>query len=203
MSVDLDEGGARESYAWLCLRLLGPVSAEVRGWEECWLDPPRYCFIAAYIPGLHLDLCLFSLLILARMSGNGSTMSSDTFKPLLLKLMNTPGKFTPEDTKLSMRHLATPGCVLPAQAGAFLAALKSSKIEHLPETLSAAAEVMREYAVHVPLDEPEVGAVDMVGTGGDGHNTFNVSTTAAIVAAGAGARVVKVSPLWIRGVLSD
>ena len=127
------------------------------------------------------------------MSTTSSAMSSDTFKPLLLKLMNTPGKFTPEDTKLSMRHLATHGCVLPAQAGAFLAALKSSKIEHLPETLAAAAEVMREYAVHVPLDEPDVYAVDMVGTGGDGHNTFNVSTTAAIVAAGAGARVVKVS----------
>ncbi|KAG9093021.1 anthranilate phosphoribosyltransferase [Ceratobasidium sp. UAMH 11750] len=120
-----------------------------------------------------------------------TTMSSDTFKPLLLKLINTPGKFTPEDTKLSMRHLATPGCVLPAQAGAFLAALKSSRIEHLPETLAAAAEVMREYAVHVPLADPDIPAVDIVGTGGDGHNTFNVSTTAAIVAAGAGARVVK------------
>ncbi|KAG9127269.1 anthranilate phosphoribosyltransferase [Ceratobasidium sp. 392] len=120
-----------------------------------------------------------------------TAMSSDMFKPLLLKLINTPGKFTPDDARLSMRHLATPGCVLPAQAGAFLAALKSSRIEHLPETLAAAAEIMREYAVHVPLAEPEVPAVDIVGTGGDGHNTFNVSTTAAIVAAGAGARVVK------------
>ncbi|KAF8752670.1 Anthranilate phosphoribosyltransferase [Rhizoctonia solani] len=91
-----------------------------------------------------------------------------------------------------MHHLATHGCVLPAQAGAFLAALKSSRIEHLPETLAAAAEVMRSYAVHVPLDDEHVPAVDIVGTGGDGHNTFNVSTTAAIVAAGAGARVVKV-----------
>ncbi|CAE6398712.1 unnamed protein product [Rhizoctonia solani] len=118
-------------------------------------------------------------------------MSSDSFKPLLLKLMNTPGRFTPDDTRAAMHHLATHGCVLPAQAGAFLAALKSSRIEHLPETLAAAAEVMREYAVPVPLADQDVCAVDIVGTGGDGHNTFNVSTTAAIVAAGAGARVVK------------
>jgi anthranilate phosphoribosyltransferase len=127
------------------------------------------------------------------MSVAPTTMSSDSFKPLLLKLINTPGKFTPEDTKVALHHLATPGCVLPAQAGAFLAALKSSRIEHLPETLAAAADVMREYSVRVPLADPEVAAVDIVGTGGDGHNTFNVSTTAAIVAAGAGARVVKVS----------
>ncbi|KAJ1303062.1 hypothetical protein OPQ81_011263 [Rhizoctonia solani] len=118
-------------------------------------------------------------------------MSSDSFKPLLLKLINTPGRFTPDDTKSAMHHLATPGCVLPAQAGAFLAALKSSRIEHLPETLAAAAEVMRAYAVRVPLADEDVPAVDIVGTGGDGHNTFNVSTTAALVAAGAGARVVK------------
>ncbi|CAE6447608.1 unnamed protein product [Rhizoctonia solani] len=118
-------------------------------------------------------------------------MSSDSFKPLLLKLITTPGKFTPDDTRAAMHHLATPGCVLPAQAGAFLAALKSSRIEHLPETLGAAAEVMRQYAVRVPLADEHIPAVDMVGTGGDGHNTFNVSTTAAIVAAGAGARVVK------------
>ncbi|CAE6436180.1 unnamed protein product [Rhizoctonia solani] len=118
-------------------------------------------------------------------------MSSDSFKPLLLKLITTPGKFTPDDTRSAMHHLATPGCVLPAQAGAFLAALKSSRIEHLPETLGAAAEVMRQYAVRVPLADEHVPAVDIVGTGGDGHNTFNVSTTAAMVAAGAGARVVK------------
>ncbi|CAE7103343.1 unnamed protein product, partial [Rhizoctonia solani] len=118
-------------------------------------------------------------------------MTSDSFKPLLLKLINTPGIFTSNDTRAAMHHLATPGCVLPAQAGAFLAALKSSRIEHLPETLEAAVEVMKSYSLHVPLADKHVPAVDIVGTGGDGHNTFNVSTAAAIVAAGAGARVVK------------
>ncbi|KAG9098608.1 anthranilate phosphoribosyltransferase [Ceratobasidium sp. 370] len=47
---------------------------------------------------------------MAATSTTPAAMSSDTFKPLLLKLINTPGKFSPEDTKLSMRHLATPGC---------------------------------------------------------------------------------------------
>ena len=53
---------------------------------------------------------------------------------------------------------------------------------------------MRSYSVKIDrleLGEGEV-VVDIVGTGGDGHDTFNVSTSAAIVAAGAGAIVCKV-----------
>jgi len=71
-------------------------------------------------------------------------------------------------------------------------ALKYSGKAHDDLIISAAAEVMREYATGVNLEGgDEDFVVDIVGTGGDGYNTFNVSTTAAIVAAGAGARLCK------------
>ncbi len=57
------------------------------------------------------------------------------------------------------------------------------------EEIAAMGTVMRERALRVPVDA--AGLVDTCGTGGDGQNTFNVSTTAAFVAAGAGARVAK------------
>lgn len=54
------------------------------------------------------------------------------------------------------------------------------------------AEVMREYAVDVPLVDEDVLAVDMVRTGGDGPNTFDVSKTVAMVITGVSARVIKI-----------
>jgi len=62
---------------------------------------------------------------------------------------------------------------------------------------------MRENALNLNIDglgSPPI--CDIVGTGGDGHNTFNVSTTAGIVASGAGARVFKVSQTKISPSLS-
>ncbi|MFP5391854.1 MAG: anthranilate phosphoribosyltransferase [Gammaproteobacteria bacterium] len=56
--------------------------------------------------------------------------------------------------------------------------------------IAAAAQVMREFSTKVPLADT-TGLLDIVGTGGDGANTFNISTTAMFVAAAAGARVAK------------
>ena len=125
---------------------------------------------------------------------------SSTFKPLLLKAANQPDTFTAEDARTCFKAVFESRDVSPAQIGAFLTTLYLNKLERTPRVLGAAATVLRENWVKVNLgvhsgDEKGL-VVDIVGTGGDGHNTFNVSTTAAIVAAGAGARVVKV---WVEG----
>nr|UDP83120.1 anthranilate phosphoribosyltransferase [Cyathus bulleri]UDP83138.1 anthranilate phosphoribosyltransferase [Cyathus bulleri] len=122
----------------------------------------------------------------------GTEYSQQTFKHLLNKLVQTPEYFSPNDLKLALNHLFTPDVVYPAQIGAFLTALHINRVERRPDSLAAAASVLRERALKADvLDRDGDFIVDIVGTGGDGYNLFNVSTTAAIVAAGAGARVVK------------
>lgn len=123
-----------------------------------------------------------------------SAFTAESFKPLLTKVVQTPEYFGPSDLKLALKHLFSPDVLHPSQIGAFLTALHINRLERRPESLIAAAEVLREYALKAEvLDAENDFVVDIVGTGGDGHNLFNVSTTAAIVAAGAGARVIKVS----------
>ncbi|MHA1734545.1 MAG: anthranilate phosphoribosyltransferase [Promethearchaeota archaeon] len=80
------------------------------------------------------------------------------------------------------------GKASPAQIAAFLTALhlKGETVEEI----SACAKVMREFANQI---RPEVSGplLDTCGTGGDGKNTFNISTVTAIVAAAAGCPVAK------------
>ena len=78
------------------------------------------------------------------------------------------------------------GEATPAQTSAFITSL-AIKGETIDE-ITGCAEVMRAKAVHVNAEEP---FVDVVGTGGDKSGTFNISTAAALVVAGAGVRVAK------------
>src|SRR4029453_18166006 len=78
------------------------------------------------------------------------------------------------------------GDATPAQLTAFVIALRS-KGETVAE-LTGLADTMIEFATPIEIGGP---AVDVVGSGGDRSNTVNISTMAAIVAAAAGARVVK------------
>lgn len=120
-------------------------------------------------------------------------LSPESFKPLLNKLVQTPEYFTPTDLKFALNHLFTPDAVQPVQIGAFLSALHIHRVERRPEILAAAASTLRERSLKAAVQDTEGDfVVDIVGTGGDGYNLFNVSTVAGIVAAGAGARVIKV-----------
>jgi anthranilate phosphoribosyltransferase len=79
------------------------------------------------------------------------------------------------------------GGATPAQIAAFLIALRS-KGETIEE-ITGCARVMRDKATRIRAPYPNV--IDTCGTGGDGSQTFNISTTAAFVVAGTGVPVAK------------
>jgi anthranilate phosphoribosyltransferase len=81
------------------------------------------------------------------------------------------------------------GAVTPAQIGAFLTALRMRG--ETIEEIAGFASAMRRHALRVDVDPGEGFVVDTCGTGGDASGTFNISTTAAFVIAGAGVRVAK------------
>jgi anthranilate phosphoribosyltransferase len=78
------------------------------------------------------------------------------------------------------------GAATPAQIAAFVVALRAKG--ETVEEIAGLADTMIDFATPIELSGP---AVDVVGTGGDRSNTVNISSMAALVAAGAGARVVK------------
>ncbi len=92
------------------------------------------------------------------------------------------------DEMLSLMRQIMSGEVTQAQIAGILIGLRVKK-ETVGE-ISAAAQVMREFAVKVPVTN-RAHLVDTCGTGGDAAHTFNISTASALVAAAAGARVAK------------
>ena len=92
------------------------------------------------------------------------------------------------DEMLTLMRMIMNGEMSPLMTSAILTGLRVKK-ETIGE-ISAAAQVMREFANRVEVPAlPHF--VDIVGTGGDGSHTFNISTASMFVAAAAGARVAK------------
>ena len=92
------------------------------------------------------------------------------------------------DEMLALMRMIMRGEISPVMTAAILTGLRVKK-ETIGE-IAAAAQVMREFSARVEVP-PTPHFVDIVGTGGDGSHTFNISTASMFVAAAAGARVAK------------
>ena len=92
------------------------------------------------------------------------------------------------DEMLDLMRQIMSGQISPVMIAAIIIGLRVKK-ETIGE-ITAAAQVMRELATKVAVNDPE-SLVDIVGTGGDGAHTFNISTASTFVCAAAGVRVAK------------
>ena len=112
------------------------------------------------------------------------TQPSQELRALIQKVSGG-ATLTEEEIRTALDQM-TAGAATPAQMGAFLMALRVRG--ETVEEITGAAQMLRSRMnrVEVPPD-----AIDIVGTGGDSHGTYNVSTCAALIAAGAGVRVAK------------
>lgn len=109
-------------------------------------------------------------------------------KEAIIKLVNK-GDLTYEEAKTVMNEIMS-GETTPTQNAAFLAAMstKSTRAETIDE-ISGCAVAMRSLATQVP--HPGMKVLEIVGTGGDGAHTFNISTTSAFIVASSGVKVAK------------
>jgi len=93
---------------------------------------------------------------------------------------------TADEAERVMDEIMT-GEATPAQIGGYLVALRMAG--ETPEEIAGSVRSMRAKATRIPTRHPLI--IDVVGTGGDGAHTFNISTAAAFVVAGAGLPVAK------------
>jgi len=111
---------------------------------------------------------------------------SQTANQILKTLLNR--KDIGEDSAYNLMTKLAEGVVAPPLAGALLTALRLKG--ESAEEVRGFARAMRDVAIPVSLD-PEQATIDIVGTGGDGSNSFNLSTGTALLSAAAGLKVAK------------
>ena len=98
------------------------------------------------------------------------------------------GKELPEAEMVQIMRAIMGGELPGPMVAALLVALRSKK--ETPTEIAAAATVMRDFATAVNVNDKS-HLVDVVGTGGDGAHTFNISTASMFVASAAGAKIAK------------
>lgn len=126
--------------------------------------------------------------------------ASYSLLPLLKKISTNASSVTADEVADAITRISQNECS-PVQTGALLTALHYTGLDMKADIIAGAAKAMRHagrvvhnlkpHAVEKKHGSYNGGLVDIVGTGGDSHDTFNVSTTAAIVASGCGIRVCK------------
>ncbi|KAF6823196.1 anthranilate phosphoribosyltransferase [Colletotrichum musicola] len=131
-------------------------------------------------------------------AGSDASLPLIDIKPLLKKLWPVPDAgltVTPDEIADAISHFFTHQ-VSDAQAASLLIALHFTNLDRRADVMARSAHVMRLAAAKVDFDslsrvvaaknlgagEYRGGLCDIVGTGGDSHNTFNISTTASILA---------------------
>ena len=105
--------------------------------------------------------------------------------PEILGILADGGDLTRDQAREAMSEVMS-GNATPAQISAFIVALRIKG--ETTEEMTGLVEAMKAAAVSVDVGVP---VIDIVGTGGDRSGTFNISTTASLIAAGAGAHVAK------------
>ena len=111
----------------------------------------------------------------------------EMLKPFITKAVNRQN-LSAEEAKQAMTVIMT-GQATQAQIGAYLIAMRMKG--ETVEEITGSVRAMRSVAVKVNVTDRSQPVYDIVGTGGDGAHTFNISTAAAFVIAGAGRRVAK------------
>jgi anthranilate phosphoribosyltransferase len=123
-----------------------------------------------------------------------------SLQQLLHILVQSPEIFTAEQAYTVLQDILTRQAT-PSQIASFLTGLRAHRLDHRADIIAACGRVLLAQATSVPLLDYALSPndiVDIVGTGGDGQDTFNVSTSAGIVAAAAGVKVAKVIiMIWI------
>ena len=115
-------------------------------------------------------------------------MSDDHDIRTAIRTVVEGGTLDADQAAAAMDQIMT-GAVTPAQISALLTALRMRG--ETVEEIAGFASAMRRHALRVDVDTGAGFVVDTCGTGGDASGTFNISTTAAFVIAGAGVRVAK------------